>query len=946
MVPASLRESYLAELKKCGDIMYRKDKHWDWISVYDAKRKTYNEELANSLSVALGIDPQKIKRRKGAFLIDITKNTSNYGSLSLTPSQAAELATENRAREKRGEPLVSEDVYLKEQQKLLRDQIDLMISNKYTFISYNGLRKQTYLSLPRPPGQTNLFDNSVVIIDEGHNLVSRIVNKLDYKEEYQETEEELTPMEMKESREESMNLARAIREYYSSQDEKRDEVLEKKLTLARKRSKFNIISRDEIKEILTLRKENVDRVISRLERNPSTVLKKETPLSVMIYADLMRAKDARVVVLTGTPVINRANEMGVLFNILRGYIVTYEFKVEGVIDKESVERCIKERALSVDYVDYDNRTLTITRNPLGFTTLPDHYPSVSNERNSNSSSEETFLNNLKRVLEEDCRVTIRSQKIVNNKALPDSREVFDGLYINENKTLKDSRNLERRIMGLTSYFRSAQENLLPEYNKADDFTIVPVEMSELQFQKYREKLSAEKKDHMGSDTYKMFTRLICNYAVQDRPYPMPRDQKRRKKDQTDDGFIIEEIFRRKQKRDDLSDTMEETAELDDLMNDVGGDIYKRELLDKVIEMKDNPARYFSLEGLELHSPKFKAVIENINKVDNIGLNLVYSQFRSFEGLTLFSLALEFNGYYPLKLQFVNSKWMIDPDCLTSENIRKPKYGMYGDDGNKEKRDVLRSIYNGDWDGLNDELREDLGRLFNARIGENSSSPDEPDNNFGEVIKVLMITSSGSEGINLRNTRYVHLLEPYWHPVRTEQVIGRARRICSHKNLKEEFRTVKVFLYITVFTDAQKAQFNTKEEQETTDEYLNKISTEKETINSALTKAMKESAFDCNLHPHDPSEGIKCLSFSERSTEYSYKPSYSEGINENLERQSTIRNLQEVVIEGQPYLIGEKEADGTFTVYNKEEAERGNDKRESFRARLSKDGVTYKKTKKK
>ena len=45
--------------------------------------------------------------------------------------------------------------------------------------------------------------------------------------------------------------------------------------------------------------------------------------------------------------------------------------------------------------------------------------------------------------------------------------------------------------------------------------------------------------------------------------------------------------------------------------------------------------------------------------------------------------------------------------------------------------------------------------------------------MGEIIKVFMITSSGSEGINLRNTRYVHIMEPYWHPVRTEQVIGRA-----------------------------------------------------------------------------------------------------------------------------------------------------------------------------
>ena len=64
----------------------------------------------------------------------------------------------------------------------------------------------------------------------------------------------------------------------------------------------------------------------------------------------------------------------------------------------------------------------------------------------------------------------------------------------------------------------------------------------------------------------------------------------------------------------------------------------------------------------------------------------------------------------------------------------------------------------------------------------------------------MITSSGAEGITLKNVRYVHIVEPYWHPVRMEQVIGRARRICSHENLLEEEREVKVFLYLMKFTN--------------------------------------------------------------------------------------------------------------------------------------------------
>jgi len=63
--------------------------------------------------------------------------------------------------------------------------------------------------------------------------------------------------------------------------------------------------------------------------------------------------------------------------------------------------------------------------------------------------------------------------------------------------------------------------------------------------------------------------------------------------------------------------------------------------------------------------------------------------------------------------------------------------------------------------------------------------------MGEVIKIFWITSSGSEGIDLKNTRYVHIMEPYWRPVRPEQVIGRARRFKSHIELPKEYQTVEV-----------------------------------------------------------------------------------------------------------------------------------------------------------
>ena len=67
----------------------------------------------------------------------------------------------------------------------------------------------------------------------------------------------------------------------------------------------------------------------------------------------------------------------------------------------------------------------------------------------------------------------------------------------------------------------------------------------------------------------------------------------------------------------------------------------------------------------------------------------------------------------------------------------------------------------------------------------------------------MITASGAEGISLKNVRYVHIMEPYWHPVRIQQVIGgRARRIYSHFDLPKEYQNVNVFLYLMKISEKQ------------------------------------------------------------------------------------------------------------------------------------------------
>jgi hypothetical protein len=163
------------------------------------------------------------------------------------------------------------------------------------------------------------------------------------------------------------------------------------------------------------------------------------------------------------------------------------------------------------------------------------------------------------------------------------------------------------------------------------------------------------------------------------------------------------------------------------------------------------------------------------------------------------------------------------------------------------------------------------------------------NHYGEIIKIMMITSSGAEGINLRNTRFVHIVEPYWHMVRVEQVVGRARRICSHQDLPEELRTVKVYLYVSTLSAQQKKDEKhieliirdtsrlDKKTPITTDETLYELASMKQRINNQILRAVKESAIDCNIYANTSKkdgEQLVCYGFGKvESNQYSSYPSF-------------------------------------------------------------------------
>ena len=71
---------------------------------------------------------------------------------------------------------------------------------------------------------------------------------------------------------------------------------------------------------------------------------------------------------------------------------------------------------------------------------------------------------------------------------------------------------------------------------------------------------------------------------------------------------------------------------------------------------------------------------------------------------------------------------------------------------------------------------------------------DPENINGEKVKVIVISRAGSEGLDFKNIRQVHILEPWFNLNRADQIIGRGVRNKSHCDLPFNKRNVQIFLY--------------------------------------------------------------------------------------------------------------------------------------------------------
>ncbi len=304
--------------------------------------------------------------------------------------------------------------------------------------------------------------------------------------------------------------------------------------------------------------------------------------------------------------------------------------------------------------------------------------------------------------------------------------------------------------------------------------------------------------------------------------------------------------------------------------------YKERIEKAMRTLDERRGEYMMLESedpkgrLATYSTKLASMLENIEK--SKGSNLVYSQFKTVEGLGVLGIALKANGYDEIKIVGTEQNPKFSDDTIASfrdglgdvDRPKRKRFISFTGEGSKEQRALVLNIFNGNFDKLPAEMRVVLEPY------------KERKNTTGDICWVIGITGAGAEGISLKCCRSVHIMEPYWNNVRLDQVKGRAIRICSHKDLPFKDREVEIYTYYTVFSEEQKRSdkidqtIRGTDNNETSDEKVFYVSIKKDKINQEILKIMKESAVDCELNAGE-NDGIQCFRIEGQATQYLFDP---------------------------------------------------------------------------
>lgn len=441
--------------------------------------------------------------------------------------------------------------------------------------------------------------------------------------------------------------------------------------------------------------------------------------------------------------------------------------------------------------------------------------------------------------------------------------VSTGLYKILNTATKNT--FQRRILGLVSYYNSET----PDVFASKKVFIENIKMDRYQEEVYNyfdeiEVKMAIKNKKTGS--YNILTRQSSNFVFPDinqqlnginRPRPSKFKLSSREAEHLLEIGATDKDMLDKTKKENYDKYI---AALENYVSSFKKYLQKESKLDLFKDFELYKKNYSNIENgwnkfnedkkivksslytiLYRSSAKFLKVI--FNMLLSPGPVIVYSNFVGIEGLEVFKIYLDqFNfGSYDI------------------ESSTKYKYIEYHGGIKKEQRYTNIKTFN------------------------------QEKNIDGSIIKAILISSAGAEGLNLMSVRQVHIIDPYWNETRIIQVIGRAIRLCSHRYLPIKDRHVDIYRYNTVLTSSDKDSIEQK---------IHISSTSKQNLIDSFLDAMKEAAVDCvlNKNVNSITKEYKCFGFNQEDLiSKNIGPAYLEDLIDDI-KYSTGSNAETTITE--------------------------------------------------
>jgi len=691
--PASLAVNYENEILKISSIGLNLKKDWTQIKISKTNKKTL-ELLQNKYFI-----DSSIIKKDGIVWVPLYENDIPEAIIIKRTADADDKLNINNTTSH-------------------------IIKNRYTFISYNGLSANLIKKLGPSP-----FDNAFIIIDEVHNFISRVVN--------------------------GSKLARTI------------------------------------------------------------------------YTYLMEAKDAKLILLSGTPMINNPYEIATLINLIRGYMIVYELSYSKTSKTLTTDEFIKNQQFNniIDEFAINNETRKIY-----ISLLPKNFK----RNNKNYIYKEEWGGSADKMIEKiiESLNTVKGIKInnkfnsINFSALPNNKDDFNKYFLDlsdeDNPKVINEDLFMRRILGTVSYYSISGSDLFPDVLPPIKRELI---MPDTQFKVYAEQRNYEIKQDLNkkkgkglfaenTSVYRAFTRAVCNFGFPEnikRVYPkdikkyfkdegydteedeylggapkdiikkMKEELKKAREESKKSKEKLKEFkeFVKKAKEDkktsakDLKNLANQVKELNTKSKEDAEKVKElntkikelegkkpvkeeeiKEDLSPIIQIDVNVAEEYNnqiktmmdkliksdvldIENLRKHySPKFAQILTDIE--ESPGSVLIYSSFRTLEGLGILSEVLNRQGYKQILLKKVDNNYLFADEDIFDEKYDNKRYIIF--DSDKEKTKLLMNLFNNDFKNITNEMRKAL--------------PSDRNQLYGKLVKIFCITQSGAEGISLKNVRRV------------------------------------------------------------------------------------------------------------------------------------------------------------------------------------------------